>query len=168
MQWWKVGTRGVVTYGVSGSSSQRQGITSGGWVSCMLLKADRHPCSSSPSLTECDRLIWWITVGTVGRGWPLWHPPTWWCGPPSVHALITAFLTPVHTWMSELCSRLGRSSCFLQCICSRCIVCARFFTIFIYQAPLCAFKLHLRYQYIFSAYLVSSALCLSSFTKLWG
>ena len=126
-------------------------FTSGGWVSCMLLKADHHPCSSSPSSTECARLIRYITVGTVNHGWPLWHPPTWWCGPPSLHALITTFLTPVHTWMSELCSQLGRSSCFLQCICNRCYVCARLFTIFINQANLCAFKLRLRYQYIFGS-----------------
>ena len=144
-------------------------FTSGGWVSCMLLKADRHPCSSSPSSTECARLIRYMTAGTVDHVWSLWHPPTWWCGPPSLHALITAFLTPVHTWMSKLCSRLGRSSCFLQCICSRCFVCAIGSSPFLYTRLLCV---HLSYIYVIntflSAFLVPSGLCLSSFTKLRG
>ena len=34
-------------------------------------------------------------------------------------------------------------------------LCYRLFTIFIYQAPLCAFKLHLRYQYIFVCFFSS-------------
>ena len=144
-------------------------FTSDGWVSCMLLKADGHPCSSSPSLTECDRLIRWITVGTVGRGWWLQHALTWWCGPPSLHAPFTAFLTPVHTWMPELCSRLGRSSCFSQCIYVQQVLFVLGSSPFLYTRLFCVHLSYIDVTITFlSAYLVPSALCLSSFAKLWG